>query len=197
MSLKPIIAGDTFDQTIEVNDYPASDGWTLKYRLAPKFATPSMAAFTLTATTNANGRDYDVQASPATTAAWVPGTYNGVRWVEKVGARQTLKYGDGFEEFGLFEVKADPSALAQGYDGRSQARKAVDDLKSAMATFHSSGGRVKSYSIGNRQMEFENQAEIVQLIDYWQRLLDNEEATAKMAAGLGNPRNIGIRFNRI
>lgn len=189
MNIDKHIAGDTLDFTVSVADYPATDGWTLKYRLVPRFTTPTQAPIVLTATSS--GADYLVQASPATTAAWVAGKYAWNRWVEKVGARQTL------DESGELEIRPDPSTQAQGFDGRSQARKAVDDLKAALATFTATSGRVKSYTIGTRQMEFETTAEIVKMMDFWQRQLDNECASANMAKGWPNPRNAAMRFNRV
>jgi len=190
------IAGDTLDMSgdnaIEVPDYPASDGWTLKYRFAPRFTTPVQAPIELTASTDPDGRRYNVQTSPATTAAWAPGAYTWVRWVEKAGAVQTLD-----DVYGELVVKADPRTLAQGFDGRSQAAKAVDDLKAAFATFNATSGRVKSYAIGSRQMTFESSEEILTTLDFWQRQLANEEALEKMAAGHPNPRNVGVRLTRV
>lgn len=186
MDLQSHIAGDTLDFTVSVPEYPATAGWTLKYRLIPRFATPTQVPITLTAT--ASGSDYLVQASPATTAAWVNGKYAWSRWVEKSGARQTL------DESGELEIRPDPTTQVQGFDGRGQAAKAVDDLKAAFATFNSTSGRVKSYTIGSRQMEFETSAEIVQMMDFWRRELANEQTAANLAKGLGNPRRTYVRF---
>ena len=189
------IAGDTLDMSgdsaIDVPDYPASDGWTLKYRFAPRFTTPVQAPIELTASTDPDGRRYNIQASPATTAAWAPGAYAWVRWVEKAGAAQTLD-----DVYGELVVKADPRTLPQGFDGRSQAAKAVDDIKAAMATFTSSNGTIKSYSIGSRQVTYRDKAEIITDLDFWQRQLDAENQAAALAKGLPNPRNVGIRFVR-
>ena len=85
-----LVAGDTLEFSVVVPDYPAADGWTLKYRLTPRFAAPTQAPITLTATTNINGADYDVKSAPAVTVTWAPGIYTWARWVEKSGARQTL-----------------------------------------------------------------------------------------------------------
>jgi hypothetical protein len=35
------------------------------------------------------------------------------------------------------------------------------------------------------------------LRDRYRNEVANEDAAAKVAAGLGNPRNIGVRFNRV
>lgn len=188
MNLEQIVAGDTLDFTVSVPDYLPAAGWTLKYRLTPRFATPTQAPIVISAVTS--GTDYLVQVAPATTAGWLAGVYAWARWVEKSGARQTL------DESGELLVKADPALTAQGFDGRSQAAKAVQDLKTALATFQSTGGRMKRYTIGIREVEFESSSEIIQMMDFWQRQLNNENDAAAMARGLPNPRNVGIRLNR-
>lgn len=193
MNLETIVAGDTLDFTIEVNDYPPSGGWTLKYRLTPRFTTPTQAPITLTATTS--GETYLVQAAPATTAGWAAGQYAWARWVEKVGARQTL------DESGELDVRPDPSASAQGYDGRSQAEKAYNDALTAYAVATAPGSTVLSYTIGTRQLTYRNQdeakASLLQQISFWERQLANENDLARMAKGLANPRLIGMRISRV
>lgn len=186
MNIEKLVAGDTLDFNVAVPDYPASAGWTLKYRLAARDAAGT--AVTLTATTNADGETYDVQAAPATTAAWVPGYYTWSRWVEKSGARQTL------DESGQLEIKADPSALAAGTDTRSTARKALDDLKAAYATFNTTGGRVTAYTIGGRSMSFESSSEILKAMNFWQRQVNNEEAADRLAVGAKSPNKLFIRL---
>lgn len=196
--IESIIAGDTLDFTVEVGDYPACDGWTLKYRLTPRFTSPVQAPIVLTAATNADGKRYDVQVGPATTAAYAAGYYSVARWVEKAGARQTLSGLLGAElggPIGQLKVFADPALTAQGFDSRSQARKAVDDLKAALATFHATRGRVKSYTIGNRSMEFETSEEILTMLNFWLRELAHEEAGERLNTGLqGSSAKIQVRL---
>jgi hypothetical protein len=43
------VAGDTLDMQVTVPDYPSTDGWTLKYRLTPRFSTPTQAPIDITA----------------------------------------------------------------------------------------------------------------------------------------------------
>jgi len=189
MMLEELIAGDTLDFFDDVPEYPPADGWTLKYHLAARFTTPVQALITIIAITE--GARYRTQAAAGITIGWAPGAYTWKRRVEKAGPiNQSLGEGQ-------IVIKTAPTLMTQGYDGRSQAAKAVDDLKAAMATFNATSGRIKSYSIGSRQMEFETSAEILQMLDYWQRQLTIEQDTAKIAAGMPNPRNVGIRFNRI
>ena len=179
--IEELIAGDTLDFLDSVPEYPPADGWTLKYRLVPRFTSPVQAPIDITASTS--GSDYRVQAAASVTAAWSPGAYTWARWVEKAGPiRQSLGEGQ-------IQIKPDPSAAVQGYDGRSQARKAVEDLEAAMAVFQATSGRVKSYSIGSRQMEFESSDEIKSLLSYWRGKLANEEATERLDRGQpGMPR---------
>jgi len=188
------VAGDTLDETVVIPDYPATDGWTLKYFFVPRFTTPVQAAIVLTATSS--GSDYLLQASPSTTAIWVPGIYSWRRRVEKAGAAQTLdKNGNGGDWSGEFVLEPDPSTLAQGYDGRTQAAKAVDDLKAAMATFQATSGRVKRYAIGGREMEFETSSEILIMLNRWQIELTREERALSIAKGLGDPNRVYTRFS--
>ena len=184
--LEELIAGDTLDFIDSVPEYPPADGWTLKYQLIPRFATPTQAPITITASTS--GTDYRVQAAAGITVSWQPGAYTWARWVEKAGPiRQSLGEGQ-------IVVKTDPSAAVQGYDGRSQARKAVDDLQAAMATFNATSGRVKSYSIGSRQMEFESSDEIKSLLSYWQSVLATEEAESNLANGRSGAKRLLARL---
>jgi hypothetical protein len=112
-----IIAGDTLDFTTSVSGYPASAGWTLKYRLIPRVSgTP----ITITAATGSDGSSYRVTVAPVTTAAYVAGEYTWYAWVEKSGARVTV-------EDGLVTIKGDPSTLTT-LDGRTSARKIFDAI---------------------------------------------------------------------
>ena len=66
-----LTAGDTLDFPVVVSGYKASDGWALKYRLAPRV---SGTVIDLTAV--ASGDDYRVQVTAAATAVWAAGFYS-------------------------------------------------------------------------------------------------------------------------
>jgi len=184
-------SGDTLDFEVTVPDYPSADGWTLKYYLTPRFTTPAQAQVVLTATGNADGT-YQVQASPATTAAWAAGAYGWSRLVEKVGARQTLT---SSEDQGEVQIRQNPATAAQGYDGRSDARRRLDEVETAIDALAS--GAVKAYTIGTRSMTKQDLPDMIVWRDRLAAAVANEDAAAKMAAGGPNPRIAGIRFNRI
>ena len=185
--IEELIAGDTLSFLDSVPEYPPADGWTLKYRLVPRFTTPVQAPITLTAITE--GTDYRVQEAAGATAVWAPGSYTWSRWVEKAGPiRQSL--GDG-----QIQIKTNPATAAQGYDGRSHARKVLESINAVLE------GRAtqdqEEYTIGSRSLKRTPIADLLVLRDRYVAAVANEDAAAAVASGLPNPRNVGIRFNRV
>lgn len=174
-----LIAGDSLDFTTSVDGYPASDGWILSYALRG----PSV----IDLSASASGRDYHVYVSAATTAAWVPGSYSWSSFVTLSGQRYTVGQG-------TLQISPNLAAQVAGYDGRSPAEKALADAETALATFKSTNGRVKKYTIGQRSMEFSTSAEILQVISYWKTKVLNAQTADSIANGLGNPRNLMTRF---
>lgn len=187
MNLETLIAGDTLDFTIDVPDYPASDGWVLTYRLTPRFTTPTQAPIDISAATNADGKRYDVQASPSTTAAWAPGAYTWARWLAKSGARQTL------DESGQLLVKPDPATTAQGLDSRSHARKELELLEAAIEALQLGAAE---WSFQNRTFKREQLAELIKARSQYRIEVQAEDAAEAMRNGLGNPRYFRTRFDR-
>jgi hypothetical protein len=183
-----LTAGDSLDFVDEIAEHPATDGWTLKYRLTPQFTSPVQAPITLTATTYETSA-YRIQASPSVTALWPAGLYTWARWVEKSGARESL--GEG-----TIDIRPDVSTTAQGYDPRSQAQVALADAMTALATFRSTAGRVKSYSIAGRSMEFTTDGELISIVNFWKNEVARETAAGIVANGGPDPRRIYIRMGQ-
>jgi hypothetical protein len=182
-------AGDTFEFRVSVPDYPPSEGWSLVYRLVPRFTTPTQAPITLPATVD--GDEYVLFQSPAQTAIWASGAYSWARWVEKAGARQVL---DDLESRGQLEVRPDPAQVAAGHDNRTQAQKALDEARTALADVRSGNFGVKRYAIGGREMEFHTVGEAVKAVRYWELQVANEDAAARLARGLQTGRTVRVRF---
>jgi hypothetical protein len=183
MDTTSLYAGDTLNFIVSVGTCPASDGWTLNYRLVPSDPTQEAILFVAVP----QGDDYLVQVGPSVTSAWVPGGYSWASWVAMPGARNQV-------DSGLVTILTDPAASAPGYDPRSQAQKALDDAKAALAAYNASNGLVSHYTIGTRQMQFRAAAEIIALIDFWKHEVAVENVAASLAEGLGNPRRLFIRF---
>lgn len=190
------VAGDTLDFKVEVPDYPNTDGWTLKYRLVPRFSSPVQAPIEITAIANADG-SYQVQKGPTDTAAWAAGAYGWSRWVEKSGARQTLV---SSHDQGEVEIRQNPATAAQGYDSRSHARKVLEAIEACLENRASTTQReMVAYTIGTRSQQFDPQdsrAELIALRSKYQWFVADEEARSALAAGQPNPRLVGIRFGR-
>jgi len=183
--IEELIAGDTLDFLDSVPEYPPADGWTLRYYLVPQFATPVQATIVIEAITE--GADYRTQEAAGVTATWPPGKYTWTRRVEKAGPiNQSIGTG-------VLAIKPNLATVAQGYDGRSHARKMLDTINAAMEAF-SIG--VKQYTIGSRSMTKQDIPELLTLRDRYRAEVANEEAAAKVAAGMANPRSVGIRFQR-
>jgi hypothetical protein len=176
-----ITAGFTLDFVTATPDYPASAGWTLKHRLMPH--TVGITPIDLSAT--ATGDDHRTTATAATTATWTAGIYAWVSWAEKGTEKQPVDAGE-------ITVKANP-LTATSYDTRSTAQKALADAEAALANFQATGGRVKSYSIGGRSMEFDDAAGLLRLVSYWKKEVARELAAAADAKGQPSTRRIYLR----
>jgi hypothetical protein len=97
---------------------------------------------------------------------------------------------------GQLTITPDVTAQTAGIDPRSIAQRALSDCESAMATFNKTGGKVRKYTIGGRDMEFQSIADLMRLHAFWQARVMNESAADAIAQGLGNPRNLFVRFQR-
>lgn len=183
MQLQELVAGDTLNFLSSTPGYSAADGWTLKYRLVPR--TAGGAAITLTAT--AEGADHRVQVAASTTANWVADTYGWSAWVENTGGEKYTV------QSGQIVIKPDPRQAAGGADTRSLARRALDDARTALAAWKPTKRR---YRIGDREMEFNTTADIVQAINYWELQVQREDQAARAASGLPSRRKAYVRLGR-
>lgn len=178
-----LIAGDTLHPpAYTLPDYPASAGWVLKFRLVPR--SVGGTAFTLTAA--ANGDGYDLSVGASTTAAWGIDNYSWTSWVEKAGEIYSV-------DRGQISIRQDPRTAVAGYDGRSQAEKALADTKIAMAAWTPT---TRSYRIGDREMTFATKADIVGLINHWEIEVKRERRAEALAEGRPDPAKTYVRLNR-
>ena len=80
------------------------------------------------------------------------------------------------------------------FDGRSQVRKDLDLVQTAIRNLVS-GGVVKEYKIGTRSAKKYEMEELILLESKLKAELKREEAAELVANGRGNPRNMFVRFN--
>lgn len=175
-----IQAGDTTTWQKALPDYPASAGWVLSYRLIN-----SAGAIDITAA--ASGDDHLITIPAATTAAYPAGTYTWVATVTLAAERYTLGRG-------TVTVQPDLAAQPAGFDARSTAQKALDDLRAALLRWLSTSGHVQEYEIAGRRMRFTTAADIQARIGLAEREVARENAALRMAAGLPAANRIYVRF---
>ena len=173
------MAGDTLSWRKALPDYPASI-WTLTYSLLN-------ADGKITIIGTADGDEHVLSAAAATTADWDAGVYQWVATVSDGTDRHTVGSGS-------ITIKADLVAQLAGYDARTTARKALDDLRAALATWISTKGHVQTYTIDGVQMSFASAADLKARISILEKEVAREEAAERIAAGLGSGRRVLVRF---
>lgn len=186
--INKLIAGDTLDFTTSVADYPASDGWTLKYRLVPRFTSPVQTPIVMTAATH-EVTSYRVQIGPSTSAGWTAGTYGWSSWVEKSGARATLEQG------GEVTIAPDPATAEQGVDFRSDAEQALAAVKALIKGKATSGQ--EEYRINGRMLRSFPLPDLLALQAKLEADVTRERRAAALAAGQPNPSRFGVRLARV
>ena len=162
-----------------------STEWSVTYYLRTNTASE---AATVTSTAYLSGWQFTVASSVTT-------NFDAGNWYFQAVA---AKSGQETQTIlsGQFEVLPSLaySGSATAYDGRSQIRKDLDQVQTAIRTV-ASGGGVKEYKIGSRSAKKYDLAELFQLEAKLKAELAREETKEKIANGLGNPRNLFVRFN--
>jgi hypothetical protein len=202
-----IVAGDTLSQDISAprdsagEAYTASEGWALTYRLVPRDG----AAAVISINAAADGDDYTLAVAASATAAWAPGYYSVSAYVTLGTETYTVE-----PAFSQVEILQNPRTAVAGFDGRSQAQKALDDAKRALAdaqaraanvgTGGSASGGLIEYSIGERRFKYATAAEAVSsmiaAVDYWEKQLFFENRASAIARGMADPRQVYVRTHR-
>lgn len=165
-----IQAGDTVKWQRTLPDYPASAGWVLAYRLinaAGKIDIPAAA----------DGDAHLITVAAATSAGYAAGAYDWQAFVTLGAERYTVGAG-------RVVIRPNLAAQAAGFDARSTARKALDDLRAALAAWLTNSGTVQEYEIAGRRMKFRSMVEVKQLLDFWRVEESRAQRLINLAAGL-------------
>jgi hypothetical protein len=186
-------AGDTWAWRREdlTEDYPASE-WTLVYAFKNEAGGFEISA-------SADDDYFAVSVGSATTVAYTVGTY---QWQARVSniADSTIKHtvDEGTLEI-LKSFFTTPASTA--YDGRSFARQMLADVEAALlavASQRTTRAGIKSYSIGNRSIEYsDTDTEIARLEksrDRWLLAVAREDQKEGRPNNRGRDR--GVRFAR-
>ena len=185
-----IRAGDTVawvePAALDLNGNAAtSAAWTFTTYL--RFNAASEGA-TVTGTARADGA-WDMAISATTSAAFDAGTWN---WQSRVSSGATvITVGAGtFQALASLSYAGSPGA----FDGRSQAQQDLDAVQAAIRAIVSKN--VKSYTINSRSFTYAELGQLMQRESQLKAIVAREQAAEKVAAGLGDPRSLFIRFVR-
>lgn len=163
------VEGNTLDSTT----------YSLTYVIAGPITTP------ITLTSTSNGTGWKTTFDAVNSAKLVAGDWWWQATLTATGFR--LAVGSG-----PLSVLPDLAQQTAAYDGRTPAEIALADAEAAYATFNTSGGQVKRYTIGSRSMEFQTGADLKACVEYWRSRVNTEKAAANGA----RDRFIRARFQR-
>lgn len=130
-----IVAGDTLKWKRSLDDYKASDGWSLSYELVNSAGKYSISS-------SADGDDHSVEVAAGTTANYAPGVYQWAAFVTKSGERYRVDYG-------TVEVVADFQTV-DSLDTRSHAKKTLDAIEAVLENRATKDQ--ESYTINGRSL---------------------------------------------
>jgi hypothetical protein len=184
----------TAGDSVTWNDPPATQAsgspirspeWSVAYYL--RFAAAGEGA-TVTGVADAVG-GWDFAISATTTAGFDAGVWSWSARATSGALAVTLRSGT---------VTVQPSLVYTGtptaYDGRSQAEKDLEAVRQAIRTIIAGG--VSQYSISNRQATKLDLGRLMERESDLKATVAKERAAQKIAAGLGDPRNLFVRFGR-
>lgn len=183
-----IRAGDT----VKWRDDAAADGfgnaitsttWVLTYYLRTNTASEGA---TVVGTAYGTGWEFAIAAS--TSAAFDAGQWYWQAIATYSTEKLTLGAGQ-LEVLQALSYTGSPGAI----DGRTQLQEDLDAVKAAIRAIVS-GGVVKEYTIGNRALKKYDLVDLIQLESKLKAEIKREQAAELVANGLGNPRNLFVRF---
>ncbi len=184
-----ITAGDTVSwQQDTLGDFsPATHGLAFSLRgpsEAAKLDLTGVPASTRWALTISSAQSAALNTAPAT-----------VVWYWQCTA--TALVGGAVTAFasGTLKVRPNLASLSGNFDGRSQTERDLEAVRKAI-TARAENGLVLTYTIGNRNLQRESVKGLLELQSMLEARLRREKTAASLAAGLGNPAKILVRFGR-
>lgn len=172
-------AGNTLTWLKTLEDFPASEGWVLYYRLIN-----TAGKYDITAT--ASGDSHLVEVAKATTATYTAGTYTLLSWVDDgtdrhdVGQQQLI-------------VEVNLAAQASGYDTRSNAKQALDAVDAALLAYGSNAW-TQEYEIAGRRMKFRTASDFLAFRSQLQAEVAAENNAERIRNGQAPRNKLLVRF---
>ena len=162
-----------------------SAAWTFTTFL--RFNVASEGA-TVTGTARSDG-GWNMTISATTSAAFDAGVWS---WQSRITSGATvITVGNGSSQvLASLSYSSTPGA----FDGRSQALQDLDAVQAAIRAIVSKN--VKSYTINSRSFTYADLGQLMQRESQLKAIVAREQAAEKVAAGLGDPRSLFVRFGR-
>lgn len=178
-----LIAGDrwAWKRTDLGSDYPPA-AYQLKYSARLEGSDPQEIEITAVA----SGSDFVVEVPGTETGKYVPGRYQYHVYIVRISDSERVTLGGG----GFFDVRANRDKSAD--DPRTHAKKVLDAIEAVIEGRASKDQ--EEYSISGRQLRRTPIPELLKLRDVYRAEVRGQEASAKLAAGVGTGRKIQVRF---
>lgn len=181
-------AGDTIQwseaRTVDLIGNPAgSDAWAATAYL--RF-NASAEAVTVNGVARSDG-GWDFTVSATTSASMNAGTWYWQVVLTKASEVITLGAGSFTVEPSLAYT-----GTAAAFDGRSQAEQDLEAVTAAIRAIISKG--VKQYTIGSRSFTSADLPQLMEREAQLKAIVNREKKAEKIAAGLGDPGNLFVRF---
>lgn len=186
-----IRAGDTVkwrdDPSVDVfGNEVNSSTWTLKYYLRTNTASEGA-----TVTGSAYGTGWEFTIAASATADFDAGNWFWQAIATRTSPDETLTLGNGAL---TVDAALSYSGTPGAFDGRTQAQKDLDAVQAAIRAIVD-GGVVQEYRIGTRNLKKYDLSDLIQLEGKLKAEVKREQQAELIANGLGNPRNMFVRFN--
>lgn len=176
-----IRAGETLQFTKTLDDYLASDGWSIDYCFRGNQATA------INFSSSADGKAHAINVPFATTTEWVAGTYTGVGTVTNGTTKKSVWTG-------TLKVLPNLAAMEAGTDTRTQARRTLDNINAVLEGRATS--TILKSEIEGTNIERIPMTDLIKLKDRYEIIVRNEEAGERVSQGLAIGRTIYTRFSR-
>lgn len=184
-----IQAGDTVSwvvpAAVDLDGNPATaSSWTLTTYL--RFNSASEGA-TVTGSARSDG-GWTNTISATTSGGFDAGQWY---WQERITSGATVITLDS----GITRVLRSLSYAGSpgAFDGRSQAQQDLEAVQAAIRAIVVKGA--KSYTIGSRRFDAADLGQLMEREAQLKAIVAREQAADKIAQGLGDPRNLFVRFN--
>ena len=171
---RKITAGLSYSWDKTLSDYPAT-AWTLAYSLVNN-------ANQYDVTASADGDDYAAAITKAASAAFEPGAYRLIGYVDDGTDRTQVYIGDLIVEPDFTKVS----------DRRSYAEKTLEAIEAVVA--HAATKDQESITVDGQTLVRRKPADLIMLRDRFKREVAAEKRAADFAAGIGGTGRVQLRF---